>query len=86
MLDGVPLFVFGRVVEPIVGAEVDHLLAARQELGDGRRAGTVRQAAEHAIGPFGHLSGREIFESRGRADRRATDALRRRSALRFAAW
>ena len=37
-------------------------LATRQQLGDGRRAGSMRQAAEHAIGPLGNYIGREIFE------------------------
>ena len=37
-------------------------LPQRQQLGDGRRAGTVRQAAEHAIGSLGDLARRKVFE------------------------
>lgn len=59
----VPLGVLGRVVESVIRAEVDDFLAQRQKLSDGGRAGAMRQAAEDAIGAFGNLSGREIFES-----------------------
>ena len=51
-----------RVIEPVIGAQIDHLLAERQQLGDNCRARSVRQAAEHAIGPLRHLVHRQVFQ------------------------
>ena len=62
MLVAVPFEVGGGVVEPIIGAEVDHLRARGQHSGNDLGAGAVWKAAEHALGPAAHLLGREILQ------------------------
>ena len=64
MLVVVPLGVDGRVVQPIVGAQVDDAAAGGQQRHDRLGARRVRQATEDAVGPLGDLSAASRFSSR----------------------
>src|SRR5262245_26669361 len=63
MLEAVPLFVRGCIVETVVGTQINDLFSARQELGHCRCTCAMRKAAKHTVGPLRDLAWREVFES-----------------------
>src|SRR5688572_3899472 len=58
----VPLLVNGRVVQPVVGAEVDDSRAGGEKVLDHLRARRVWQATEDAVGSLGERRGIKVFE------------------------
>ena len=81
----IPFQVSRRVVEPVVGAEIDDSGAGRQHLRQDLGAGAVRQAAEHAVGPPAHLLRREILQRQVEATHEARMHARDRRAALLAA-
>ena len=61
MLVTVPFLVDGRVIQTVVGTEVDDLGAPGEQGGDRLHAGDVGEAAEDHLGSTGDLGGPQIF-------------------------
>ena len=63
MFLAVPLGEDFRIVEAIIGAEVDDPRAGGQQVRNHGAAGPMRQATEDALGPGGDFRGSEVFQT-----------------------